>query len=105
MQIAVRIRRAIVVDDYVDSFNVDTTTKNVGSHENTLLERLKSCITIDAAQRQRVVTAMTSLSYRSSCCSPEWMLILGKLHETNNLSSSMARATDFTKITTSRNIN
>lgn len=32
------------------------------------------------------------------------MLILGKLQETRSLSNSMARATDFTKMTTSRRV-
>jgi hypothetical protein len=101
MQVAVRIGRAVVVDNDVDSFNIDTTTKDVRSNENTFLECLEGCITIDAVQYQDWVTGLKKyMTYRSSCCSPEWMLMLGKLQDTSNLSNSMARATDFTKITT-----
>jgi hypothetical protein len=50
------------------------------------------------------ITAPLSVAYRSSWANPEWMLMLGKLQETRSLSNSIARATDFTNMTTSRRI-
>ncbi len=39
-------------------------------------------------------------AHRSSCFMPRWMQMDGKLHSTSSLFSSLARSTDFTKITT-----
>ena len=47
MQVAIRIRRTIVVDDDVHSFNVNTTTENVCRYENSLLESLECRVTGD----------------------------------------------------------
>jgi len=38
MQVAVCIRRAIIINDNINSFNVDTTTKDVRGHKDALLE-------------------------------------------------------------------
>lgn len=38
MEVAVGIRRAIVVDDDVDTLNINTTSENIRGDENTLLE-------------------------------------------------------------------
>lgn len=47
MQIAVRIWRTVVVDDNVYSLNVNATTENVGSNQNTLFKCLKRGVTLD----------------------------------------------------------
>ena len=46
MQIAVSIRRTVVVDDDIDTFNVDTTAKYVRRNQYTLLEGLKRRIPV-----------------------------------------------------------
>ena len=47
MQIAVSIRRTIVVDDDVHTLHIDTTAENVSSDEDTLLEGFESRIAVD----------------------------------------------------------
>ena len=47
MQIAVCIRGAIVVDNNVDTLNIDTTTENIGSHQDTFFERLEGGVPAD----------------------------------------------------------
>lgn len=47
MQIAVCVRGAVVVDNNVDTLNIDTTPENVGSHQDTLFERLESGVPAD----------------------------------------------------------
>lgn len=44
MKIAVRIRGAVVIDDDVDTLNIDTTPKNIGGDKDTLLERLERLV-------------------------------------------------------------
>ncbi len=101
MQIAVCIRRAVIVDDDIHSFNIDTTSKDVGCHKDALLESLECRITADTAKDVGSKYPRHSLrAYRSSCAKPEWMLILGKLQDCSNLSNSTARGTDLTKMTT-----
>lgn len=48
MQITIRIRRRIVADRNVDAFDVDTTTKDVGGHEDALFKVLKLLVALDA---------------------------------------------------------
>jgi hypothetical protein len=48
MKVAVGVRRAVVVDDDVDSFNINATTKDVGCDKDTLFEGLESSVTIYA---------------------------------------------------------
>ena len=47
MQIAVSIRRTIVVDNDIDTLYINTTTENIGSDKNTLLECLESGVAVD----------------------------------------------------------
>ena len=101
VQVAVGFTGAIVVDDDVHTLDINATAEDISGDQDTLLERLERRVTVNArlgvsnhGQLEAVAT------HRSSCASPEWMLMLGKLHETSSLSSSIARATDFTKMTT-----
>merc|ERR1711931_215433 len=45
MKICVRIFRHIIIEDDVDSFNIHTTTKQIGGNQNTALEIFKFLIT------------------------------------------------------------
>lgn len=49
MQVAVRVRGTIVVDDNVHALNINSTTENVGSDKNTLFKCLESGISSDTA--------------------------------------------------------
>ena len=47
MEIAVRIRRSIIVDDDVNTLNVDTTAKDVRCYQYTFLECFESSVSLD----------------------------------------------------------
>jgi hypothetical protein len=47
VQITIGIRRTVIVDDNVDSLNVDTTTKNIRCDENTFFKCLKGSVAVD----------------------------------------------------------
>lgn len=102
MQIAVGIRRRVVVDHNVDTFHVDATTEDVRRDEDALLKGLEGGVSGNpiSSTDQNHSKGLFARTYRSSCARPEWMLMLGKLHETRSLSSSIHRATDLTKMTT-----
>lgn len=51
MQVTVCIRWTIIVDNDVDTFDVDTTAEDISGHENTLLEGFKGSISIDSGFR------------------------------------------------------
>jgi hypothetical protein len=46
MKVAVGVRRAVVVDDDVDPFNVNATTEDVGCDKDTLFEGLERSLTV-----------------------------------------------------------
>lgn len=88
-----------VVDDNIDTLDIDTTTENVGSDENTLLERLELRESVNTAGQYKH-SLISTKTCRSGWGRPEWMQIDGKLHSCSRLSSWVARATDLTKIQT-----
>ena len=47
VKVRISISRSIVVDNDVYSLNIDTTTENVGSNQNSLLERLELLVSTD----------------------------------------------------------
>jgi hypothetical protein len=47
VQVAVGIPRAVIVDHNVDTLNIDTTTKDIGGYENTLLEGFERSVARD----------------------------------------------------------
>lgn len=48
VEVRVCVARSVVVDDDVDALDVDTTAKDVGRDEDTLLERLELLVPLDA---------------------------------------------------------
>jgi hypothetical protein len=48
MQVAVRIRRAIIIDDDIDSFNIDAAAEDISSNKDSLLECFESRITANS---------------------------------------------------------
>ena len=48
MQVAVRISWCVVVDDNIDTLDINTTAEDVGGDENTLLERLELLVASNA---------------------------------------------------------
>ena len=47
VEVAVGVRRTVVVDDDVHSLDVDTTTEDIGGNQYPLLEGFERSITID----------------------------------------------------------
>ena len=47
MKVTVRIRRTVVIDNNIDSLNINTSTEDVCSYKNTFFESLKRRVTID----------------------------------------------------------
>ena len=45
MKITVCVRGAVVIDDDVDTLNIDTTPKDIGGDKDTLLKRLERLVT------------------------------------------------------------
>lgn len=48
VEVAVRVRRAVVVDNDVHALNIDTTTEDVGGDEDTLFECFERLVALDA---------------------------------------------------------
>jgi hypothetical protein len=71
MQITVRVRRTIIVDNDVHTLNVDTTPKDVSGDQYTLLKSLKCCVTINPEKTLAAAGHNITYTYRSSCCRPE----------------------------------
>jgi hypothetical protein len=53
MEVAVSIRRTIIIHNNVDSFHINPPTKDIGSDENTLLERLKGGVALDTIDQDK----------------------------------------------------
>jgi hypothetical protein len=47
VKVRISISRSIVVDDNVDTFHIDTTSEDVGSDQDTLLESLELLVSTD----------------------------------------------------------
>lgn len=47
VEITVCIRRAIIVDDDVDTLNINTTPEDISGHKNTLLEGFERRVAVD----------------------------------------------------------
>ena len=102
MQVAICITRSVVVDDDIDSLDIYATAKDVSGDKDTLLEVLELRITCDTGIKLNEGTRQTvhKMSYRSSWLRLEWTVMHGNEHSRRSLSSSTARATDLTKMTT-----
>lgn len=67
MEVAVGVRRAVVVDDNVHTLDIDTTTEDVSGDEDTLLESLEGGVARDTAKLSvDYGTTRLSGTYRSS---------------------------------------
>ena len=101
MKVAISVRRTVVIDYNIDTLHVNAPTKDVGRNKDALLECFESSIPGNPGIRMSLTESNEKTpAYRSSCCRPEWMLMLGKLQDTKSLSNSIARATDLTNMTT-----
>jgi hypothetical protein len=56
VEIAVSIRRTVVIDDNVDTLHVDPPTENIRGDEDTFLERLESSVALDSINRDMSIT-------------------------------------------------
>jgi len=56
MKVGISVSRLIVVDDDVDSLDIDSSSKDVGADEDSLLESLELLVPLDSEKgmRQRV---------------------------------------------------
>lgn len=55
MQVAICIRRAIIVNDNINSFNIDASTENISSNKNALLECFESGIATNSRKKKIIV--------------------------------------------------
>jgi hypothetical protein len=51
VQVAIRIRRAIIINDDIDSFNIDATAEDIGGNKDALFECFESGITADSRRK------------------------------------------------------
>lgn len=51
VQVRISISRSIVVDDDVDSFDIDTSTEDVGCDQDSLLEVLEHLVSVDSGMK------------------------------------------------------
>jgi hypothetical protein len=51
VEVAVCIRMTVIIHDDVDPFHINPPTKNIGSDENTLLERFERGVALDTIDR------------------------------------------------------
>jgi hypothetical protein len=70
VEVAISIGRTIVIHDDVDPFHINPPTKDIGSNENTLLERLEGGVALDTINRDENIIISDQLgllvTYRSS---------------------------------------
>ncbi len=56
MEVTIRISGAVVVDDNVDSLNIDTTAEDIGTDEDTSLESFESLVAADTEKRKKTIS-------------------------------------------------
>lgn len=101
MEVGVGVGGEVVVDGQIDALDVDTTAENVGGNTDALVELFEFLVAFDAGRGISAIdVAERKSAYRSSWLTPEWTAIEGKLHSRSNLSSSVARRVDLTKMMT-----
>ena len=102
MEIRVSVVGEVVVDCKVDLFDIDTTTEDIRSDTDALVEVFEFLVTLDTVELLDTGPNIDALkeTYRSSWLIPEWTAILGKLHSRKSLSSSVARTVFLTKMMT-----
>lgn len=67
VKVGVGVTRKIVVDGKVDTLDIDTTTEDVGSNTDTLVELLELLVTLDTAMKSVSVCFVKEQdTYRSS---------------------------------------
>ena len=54
MQVAISIRRTIVVNDDVHALDINATTEDIGGNEYTLFESLESSVTVDTLRGNNI---------------------------------------------------
>ena len=64
MKVGISISRLIVVDDDVDSLDIDSSSEDVGADKDSLLESLELLVPLDSAKVQRAVVSMRSRKER-----------------------------------------
>ena len=71
MEVAVSIRRTIIIRDDVDPFHINPPTKDIGSNENTLLKRLEGGIALDTIDRDENIIISQQLAHQLRTVPPE----------------------------------
>ena len=101
MKIGVWVFWHIIVDDNVDSFYINASTKNVGCDHDSFLEVFELGIFLNSKEINFVnKETRVKIMHLSSCFRPAWMAIEGKLHSTKILLRWTALGIDFTNIIT-----
>jgi hypothetical protein len=71
VEVAVGVGRAVIVDDNVDAFDIDATTKDISRDQDALLKGFEGCVPLDTVERLNEFFKKKKIAYRSSCWSPE----------------------------------
>jgi len=71
VEVAVSIRRTIVIHDDVDPFHINPPTKDIGSNENTLLKRFEGGVALDTIDRDENIIISHQLAYQLRTVPPE----------------------------------
>ena len=60
MQITVRVRRTVIIDDNVHSLDINTTAEDISSNQNTFLEGFEGGVSTDAIERRNLRNKFSS---------------------------------------------
>jgi len=71
VEVAVSIRRTIIIHDDVDSFHIDPPAKDIGSDEDTLFECLEGGVAIDTIDRDENIKISDQLAHQFRTVPPE----------------------------------
>lgn len=73
VKVGVSLSGQIVVDGQVDTLDIDTTTEDISSNANTLVELLKLLVALDTVEvvSKSIHFMKTNKTYRSSWLTPE----------------------------------
>ena len=68
VEITVRIRRAVIVDNYVDTFDIDAAAKYISRDQDALLEGFEGSVSLNTVDKLlEEILKKKRDAYRSSC--------------------------------------
>ena len=67
MEVTVSVGGAVIVDNDVDTFDIDAATKDISRDQDTLLEGLEGRVPLDTVEKLEEFPKTQKDAYRSSC--------------------------------------